>query len=258
MSCPRCGAQVPEGQRFCGGCGAPMAAAPSDPPSPPLPPQALRCPRCSAPARAGTTFCGTCGAAIPATPGVVLAAAGSASAGSAPRASQANTTRMLALGALVGFALAAAATVLPWESHRGFSHHGWDVGASFQIATWLGTADKAGHFEWGELGPYLEQMIDAVLIALLLGAAVLAIVVKIRTARMPLHAFLPAAVGAVVAVIGVLEFRFVKEYFNDPFFRALYVLGGVGVGSGLYLLVTGSVVGTICAYFLGRREGQGH
>ncbi len=166
---------------------------------------------------------------------------------------------MLALAALGGFALAAVATVLPWESHRGFSYHGWDVGASYQIAKWIGTADKAGHFEWGELGPYLEQMIDAVLIALLLGAAVLAIVVKIRTERMPLHPFLPAALGAVVAVIGVIEFRFVKEYFNDPFYRRIYQgREGFGVGSGLYLLVAGSVVGTICAYFLGKPEGEGH
>jgi membrane protease subunit (stomatin/prohibitin family) len=59
--CPKCGTLVPQGTRFCPGCGnsmAPAAAAPAGPP----------CPKCGQPAPAGTKFCPNCGASLAPAP----------------------------------------------------------------------------------------------------------------------------------------------------------------------------------------------
>ncbi len=55
--CPKCGAIVPSGVRFCPSCGASMApgaAAASGPP----------CPKCGQPTAAGAKFCPSCGASL--------------------------------------------------------------------------------------------------------------------------------------------------------------------------------------------------
>jgi class 3 adenylate cyclase/tetratricopeptide (TPR) repeat protein len=54
MRCSNCGAENPEGNRFCGDCGATMAR---------------RCARCGADNPAGKRFCGDCGAALGASDG---------------------------------------------------------------------------------------------------------------------------------------------------------------------------------------------
>src|SRR2546423_10912996 len=48
-TCANCGAENPEGKRFCGDCGSPLAAA---------------CPECGAENPPGKRFCGDCGAAL--------------------------------------------------------------------------------------------------------------------------------------------------------------------------------------------------
>ncbi|MGH7311576.1 MAG: double zinc ribbon domain-containing protein [Candidatus Rokuibacteriota bacterium] len=48
-SCPRCGHENPAGQKFCGECGARLAA---------------RCPNCGTVSPPGQKFCGECGSAI--------------------------------------------------------------------------------------------------------------------------------------------------------------------------------------------------
>jgi len=56
MQCPKCGAMVPSGNRFCPSCGGPMApqAAAAGPP----------CPKCGQPTAAGAKFCPSCGASL--------------------------------------------------------------------------------------------------------------------------------------------------------------------------------------------------
>jgi class 3 adenylate cyclase/predicted ATPase len=62
MICPRCSAESPSGQKFCGECGAALA---------------LACPSCGTASSPGQKFCGECGAvlAVAAGPGVVAPAA---------------------------------------------------------------------------------------------------------------------------------------------------------------------------------------
>ena len=54
MLCSKCGEENPEGNRFCGDCGAALAN---------------RCARCGADNPAGKRFCGDCGAALGASDG---------------------------------------------------------------------------------------------------------------------------------------------------------------------------------------------
>ena len=62
MICPRCSAESPSGQKFCGECGAALA---------------LVCGSCGTAGSPGQKFCGECGAAlaVAAGPGVLAAAA---------------------------------------------------------------------------------------------------------------------------------------------------------------------------------------
>ena len=62
MMCPRCSAESPSGQKFCGECGAALA---------------LVCPSCGTASSPGQKFCGECGAAlaVAARPGVLAPAA---------------------------------------------------------------------------------------------------------------------------------------------------------------------------------------
>jgi hypothetical protein len=50
-----CGSELPEGARFCGGCGAKVSEAAQ---------LARSCAGCASPMPAGALFCGTCGAAV--------------------------------------------------------------------------------------------------------------------------------------------------------------------------------------------------
>src|SRR5919197_3461045 len=53
VTCSNCGAENPVGNRFCGDCGTPLAAA---------------CPECGAENPAGQRFCGQCGTSLAAAP----------------------------------------------------------------------------------------------------------------------------------------------------------------------------------------------
>ncbi|HTS34014.1 MAG TPA: SPFH domain-containing protein [Thermoplasmata archaeon] len=55
--CPKCGALVPQGTRFCPSCGAPMGGAPAPAGGPP-------CPKCGQPTAPGAKFCPSCGASL--------------------------------------------------------------------------------------------------------------------------------------------------------------------------------------------------
>ncbi len=59
--CPKCGALVPAGSRFCPSCGFTMAPAAATPTGPSTP-----CPKCGTAIPAGSKFCPNCGAAAPA------------------------------------------------------------------------------------------------------------------------------------------------------------------------------------------------
>src|ERR1700677_2850469 len=62
MMCPRCSAESPAGQKFCGECGTALT---------------LACPSCGTASPPGQKFCGECGTplAMAARPGAVAAAA---------------------------------------------------------------------------------------------------------------------------------------------------------------------------------------
>ncbi|HYA69915.1 MAG TPA: SPFH domain-containing protein [Thermoplasmata archaeon] len=59
--CPKCGAMVPSGNRFCPSCGASMAG-------PAAPPQGPPCPKCGQPTAPGVKFCQNCGASLAPAP----------------------------------------------------------------------------------------------------------------------------------------------------------------------------------------------
>jgi len=63
MKCPRCGADVPEGNQFCGICGQPMLPTEAPPSFPAQPPDT--CGKCGANLEPGAEFCGTCGEPVP-------------------------------------------------------------------------------------------------------------------------------------------------------------------------------------------------
>ncbi|MDG6220686.1 MAG: zinc-ribbon domain-containing protein, partial [Candidatus Thermoplasmatota archaeon] len=46
--CPHCGAQLPQGAKFCSGCGKPVSAG-------------NKCPKCGADVAQGAKFCSGCG-----------------------------------------------------------------------------------------------------------------------------------------------------------------------------------------------------
>ena len=70
MKCPNCGAENPQGQKFCGKCGGSLDE----------PPQArlglVKCPNCGFDNREGRRFCADCGSMIPRTPRIVTPAQG--------------------------------------------------------------------------------------------------------------------------------------------------------------------------------------
>ena len=57
LQCPKCGAMVPSGNRFCPACGAPMGAPAAAAGGPP-------CPKCGQPTAPGAKFCPACGASL--------------------------------------------------------------------------------------------------------------------------------------------------------------------------------------------------
>jgi len=61
MKCPNCGAENPEGQKFCGNCGHSLEG----------PPQArlglVKCPNCGFDNPKGRRYCADCGSMIPRT-----------------------------------------------------------------------------------------------------------------------------------------------------------------------------------------------
>ncbi|MCW6166972.1 MAG: SPFH domain-containing protein [Thermoplasmatales archaeon] len=57
VACPKCGQPVPATSKFCPNCGASMA--------PPAPPPARTCPKCNATVTGSGKFCPNCGAALP-------------------------------------------------------------------------------------------------------------------------------------------------------------------------------------------------
>jgi membrane protease subunit (stomatin/prohibitin family) len=59
--CPKCGAMVPSGNRFCPSCGAPMGG-------PAAPAQGPPCPKCGQPTTPGVKFCQNCGASLAPAP----------------------------------------------------------------------------------------------------------------------------------------------------------------------------------------------
>jgi uncharacterized membrane protein YvbJ len=68
MKCPNCGAENPEGQKFCGGCGRNLHG----------PHQArlglVKCPNCGFDNPEGKRFCAACGNMIPRTPRIATPA----------------------------------------------------------------------------------------------------------------------------------------------------------------------------------------
>jgi membrane protease subunit (stomatin/prohibitin family) len=66
--CPKCGAMVPSGNRFCPSCGNPMGGPAPAAQGPP-------CPKCGQPTQVGLKFCPNCGASLAPAPAPAPAAA---------------------------------------------------------------------------------------------------------------------------------------------------------------------------------------
>jgi double zinc ribbon protein len=84
-ACPACGADYPDGKRFCRACGSPVPQA-SQPAAPttPAPATTIECPTCGKPSASTTRFCRNCGSAIK----PVIAPAEAAAAGARSPANQ--------------------------------------------------------------------------------------------------------------------------------------------------------------------------
>jgi class 3 adenylate cyclase/tetratricopeptide (TPR) repeat protein len=89
VTCTACGAENPEGKRFCGDCGAALA---------------VRCAGCGADNPPGKKFCGDCGATLGDAPVVAVAASASSAVGKAPVAERRLVSVLFA--DLVGFTAA--------------------------------------------------------------------------------------------------------------------------------------------------------
>lgn len=86
MQCPKCGGANEAGSRFCGICGASLAAPRPATPPPPAAPSRVYCQRCGTPNPAGSKFCEGCGSpvgtaaapqpAVPVSAGAVKPASG--------------------------------------------------------------------------------------------------------------------------------------------------------------------------------------
>ncbi|HLZ69627.1 MAG TPA: serine/threonine-protein kinase [Dehalococcoidia bacterium] len=143
-----------------------------------------------------------------------------------------------ALAGGVGFVLAIVATLLPWVTvPRSEGKHyvnGWYPRVPFQIDDWLSNR-HAGRT-------------DAVVLLLLclLGLALVAGLLANR--RGGALAFVAAALGAVVALIGVLEVHYI----------GLRTADGEGLGFGVWLLIAGGALALAGALIEGvRRQGGG-
>jgi len=62
MTCPNCHAEIGEGKKFCGKCGAPVSAAAAPQVGTVFPVRS--CPKCGMEVQAGKRFCGRCGSAL--------------------------------------------------------------------------------------------------------------------------------------------------------------------------------------------------
>jgi hypothetical protein len=211
MFCTSCGKSIAEGARFCQGCGAPAPAAPAGAPGQAAaPPQAAR----------------------------PVAATQVAATGAAPTFGEVlKNMAPLKLVAAGGLAVSFISLWFEWVS---VSQGGQSVGSNswdgdFQIADWIGLPDA-----------WLVLLLSAaglfVIFAPEFGKAVPGI------AKLPPNipvAALPAIAGGLIAVIGLLEFRYIGDFITStPGVDAATAKQfgfSIDRGFGIYLLILSGV-----------------
>ena len=202
----------------------------------PSAPTATACPQCGSSIPAGRRFCTNCGYSLGGAPG-----AGAPRAAAAPRAPRpagsgfsASSLQPLQFGIIGGAALAAIGTFLSWVSVKagGFSQSAgaWDSDLADDLR--IGNLIKAG------------IPIDAIVIVALAAVALYFLLGPMFGMQVPPIPFALVGVGAIIAVVGVLNYLKIKDELDK--------ISGPGVdasvGLGLYICILGGIVLAVCAF----------
>lgn len=260
MFCSYCGIPLRAGLKFCTACGGPTATpalnaavAVAAPPAPEpgaggqragLPSGPRQCAVCASWLPPGAAACAACGRPAAGTgvqvlerPAAITAGSGAEAAGGALRAEFARLSGAV-WGLSAAFAVATAATLLPWLSSTGPSGGtAWDGNKGrFQIADWL----------------HITLPVDAVLVLLLALLGLLIALLTPRRTERPAVPYLTAGLGALLTLAGALEFFYVRRL--DESAEALGF--SVAPGFGVYTLILAGMAAVVAGFLVERRVMQ--
>src|SRR6476620_4868759 len=180
----------------------PPPPPPSPPPPPPAAPVASVCPQCGNNIPPGRRFCTNCGYSLGGAP------AGGPRPAAAPRAPRAPGTgfsasslQPLQFGIIGGAAVAVIATFLAWVSVKagGFSQSASGIDSDLADDLRIGKLIKAG------------IPIDAIVIVILALIAVYLVIGPLMGMQVPAIPYAGVIVGAVIVIVGVLNYLLIKD-----------------------------------------------
>jgi hypothetical protein len=141
-----------------------------------------------------------------------------------------SSLQPLQFGVIGGAVLAAIGTFLAWISFSG-------GGFSQSISAWDG--DAADELRIGKLIK-AGIPIDALVIIVLGAVAIYFLLGPMLGMQVPAVPYAMVGVGAVIVVIGVLNYLLINDEIGDT--------EGVSIGLGLYLVIVGGAVVAVCAF----------